>query len=295
MGDKTGIEWTDATWNPLAGCTPVSEGCRNCYAATMAYRLAAMGQEKYKGTVKIASDGRKVFNGHINLAPEVLEQPLRWKKPRRIFVNSMSDPFHAAVPDSYIERVFQAMTQAHWHTFQVLTKRPERMRQLMTAWGQPPANIWLGTSVENQAAADERIPHLLATPAVVRFLSCEPLLGPVELTPWLWEEAGPGWAGRNPSPDLSWVIVGGESGPKARPMHPDWARGLRDQAQAAGVAFHFKQHGEWASWPDAVPFNEKTQCYQFPGTDTPHLPVYRVGKHAAGRILDGLTWDEFPE
>lgn len=316
MGDKSGIEWTDATWNPLAGCTPVSAGCRNCYAASMALRLEAMGQAKYAGTAKRVGDGRAVFTGKINLDEGALTIPFRWTRPRRIFVNSMSDLFHEAVPDEWIHRVYTVMEGAERHTFQVLTKRPERMAQY-TQWRyadvEPPPNIWHGTSVEDQATADERIPHLLQVPSRVRFLSCEPLLGPVDLSEWFdagHESGGPaGWVG-DPV-EISWVIVGGESGGKARPMHPQWARSLRDQCVAAGVSFHFKQHGEWvseAARPHGVPSNsvepERVRWLGFDGT-TRHLGamekrpddvlVFRAGKAAAGRSLDGRTWDEVPQ
>lgn len=261
MSDKTRIEWTDATWNPVTGCTKVSEGCDHCYAETIAHRFA--GTAAYP-------------NGFdVTLRPERLDQPLRWRRPRRIFVNSMSDLFHKDVPDEYIARVFAVMALAPQHTFQVLTKRPGRMRSLFTSvdfWRtvgyicddagnpdvapdrlHPAPNVWLGVSVENQKWADVRIPELLATPAAVRFLSCEPLLGPVDLAPWLWEgvkqptDYGTGVEyDVAPSYALDWVIVGGESGAGARPMHPAWARSLRDQCTAAGVPFLFKQWGEWA-------------------------------------------------
>ena len=249
MADTTKIEWSDSTWNPIGGCTRVSEGCRNCYAEIMAARFSDPGQWGHglarrvtlpDGTTDHRWTGKMVLHDHR------LDQPLRWKKPRRIFVNSTSDLFHENVPDEWIDRVFAVMALAPQHTFQVLTKRPARARDYMLAvgrcrswlyesppvaanpsvrWRMPLPNVWLGTSVEDQATADARIPHLLATPAAVRFLSCEPLLGPV-------------------TPDLTrihWVIVGGESGPGARPMHPDWARGLRDQCEVAGVAFFMKQ------------------------------------------------------
>jgi protein gp37 len=279
MGDKTGIEWTDATWNPVTGCTHVSTGCDHCYAASLASgRLAHL--PAYEG---LAEDGK--FNGTIRLLPERLDQPLRWKKPRMIFVNSMSDLFHDGIPDAYIGTVFDVMARATQHTFQVLTKRPGRMRSLLSRWTvdgiqtdpgylfpphrpvgsattkaplwTPPPNVWLGTSAEDQKWADVRIPQLLGTPAAVRFVSAEPLLGPIDLGLEFDFQRR-----------LDWVIVGGESGNGARPMHPDWARSIRDQCTAAGVAFLFKQAGEvlageWrckskkgtdpAEWPEDFP------------------------------------------
>ena len=313
MSDNTKIEWADATWNPVRGCEKVSEGCRNCYAARMAARFSGEGQP-YEGLAEMTPHGPR-WTGDVQLVPEVLDQPLKWRKPRRIFVNSMSDLFHPDVPDEFIAAVFGVMAAAHWHTFQILTKRPERMKkwfewvenkpvgtdgrlfpQFICAYKArdvlddeqfdfarfrewPLSNVWLGVSVENQRAADERIPLLLQTPAAVRFLSCEPLLGPVMLT-GLGKRcygcaAGVPHRCRNVLVD--WVIVGGESGPGARPMHPDWVRSIRDQCKAAEVPFFFKQWGEWKlSWMAGE--------YQW----------MRVGKKAAGRLLDGRTWDELP-
>lgn len=310
MATNSAIEWTNATWNPLAGCTPVSEGCRNCYAASMALRLEAMGQAKYAGTAKRVGDGRAVFTGQINLDEAALDIPRRWRKGRRIFVNSMSDLFHEAVPPGFIYRVFQVMAETPQHTYQLLTKRPENIMPTLklygiggaTAHGRPwPANVWIGTSVEHQRAADERIPHLLQVPAVVRFLSCEPLIGLVNLTPWLtccpscgaprkyvsctYCEACPDVRG------VSWIIAGGESGPQARPMHPAWARSLRDQATAAGIAFHFKQWGEHSPYYEAV----EPATGDLVMREYAQGAVRRIGKRAAGRLLDGRTWDEFPQ
>ena len=230
---KSSIEWTESTWNPLTGCTKISPGCKNCYAARMARRLKAMGNPNYR-------------NGFaLTLHEHVLEYPLRWKKPQMIFVNSMSDLFHEDVPESFIQRVFAVMRQAHWHTFQVLTKRAERLAELdpLIDW---PSNVWMGVSVENQDYTF-RIDHLRRTHAHVRFLSLEPLLGPLTL-----DLAG-----------IHWVIVGGESGPKARPMDPAWVEGIRQQCAVAGVPFFFKQWGG-------------------------------VRKKQAGRLLHGRTWDEMP-
>lgn len=283
MGAQSKIEWTDATWNPVTGCTKVSEGCRNCY---MARTVPRFGQDPWK----------------VVLHPERLHHPITWKRPRRIFVNSLSDLFHEDVPDEFILECLTVMAIAKRHTFQVLTKRPDRMRKLLSKWGAediylywhsfsgepreiyswPLPNVWFGVSIENQETADERIPLLLQTPAEVRFISAEPLLGPVDLSRPLKfydiakverrlldpvEKAVP--IGRDKA--IGWVIAGGESGPGARPMHPDWVRSIRDQCQAAGVPFFFKQWGEYD-----------------------HRNI-RVGKKEAGSMLDGREHKEWPE
>jgi protein gp37 len=330
VADKSSIEWTDATWNPVTGCTKVSLGCDHCYAERIV--------ERFKG--------KGAFE-NVTLNEERLEAPLRWRKPRRVFVNSMSDLFHESVPDRYIADVFAVMALAKQHTFQVLTKRHGRMRSLLRrkafrtgvqraalkrAGGEAPwlvepwwplRNVWLGVSVEDQKWADIRVPALLDTPAAVRFLSCEPLLGPVDLAQSLalWQ---PGddqpWKGnRLPARDiLHWVIVGGESGPGARPMHPDWARSLRDQCAAAGVPFFHKQNGAWIE----AERDTATHLLQVDGylvdrknatVDNPYgegsglaqdlvdrghpgwVRVRRVSKHDAGRELDGSTHDGYPE
>lgn len=306
MSDDSKIEWTDATWNPVTGCTKVSPGCDHCYAETFA--------ERWRGT-----PGHHFENGFdVTLRPERLQQPLRWKRPRRVFVNSMSDLFHDSVPDDYIAQVFAVMGAARQHTFQVLTKRHARMRSLlsspdfartvvtwegatMRAQGQrgivpaeqwPLPNVWLGVSVENQKWADIRIPALLATPAATRFLSCEPLLGPVDI----WGQGGdrvaagvyalpdpPEYDGGEPVCQdhgvercrqgcrfVDWVIVGGESGPGARPMEADWARALVEHCTAAEVPVFVKQlgavagrslgagskGGDWDAWPDDLRVRE---------------------------------------
>lgn len=249
MAQNSSIEWTDATWNPVAGCAPVSPGCLNCYAARMALRLERVGgdtAEKYRGTAKRARDGRPVFSGRINLDYEALEIPLRWRKPRRIFVNSMSDLFHDAVPLEFIQRVFAIMERCEWHQFQVLTKRPERAAELASElpW---PKNVWMGTSVEN-AMYTHRAVTLKEVPAQVRFLSIEPLLGRIR---------------RLPLENIHWVIVGGESGPGARPMESSWVIEIKEQCQVHGVAFFFKQWGG-------------------------------VQKSRTGRELEGRTWDQMP-
>lgn len=237
---STEISWTDETWNPTVGCSRVSPGCDNCYAI----RVAARGmQDAHRGLTR---DGD--WTGEVRCLPDRLDTPLRWKKPRRVFVDSMSDLFHPDVPEKFIADVFDVMA-CHGpiarHTFQVLTKRPQRMRAILARWaadegyvGAP--NVWLGTSIENQRYADMRIPHLLATPAVVRFLSVEPLLGPVDLYAAL-DPLGIG--GRWTLSDLDWVIVGGESGSGARPMQPGWAEQIVAQCQEAGVAVFVKQLG----------------------------------------------------
>lgn len=265
MGDKSAIQWTDATWNPLAGCTPVSDGCRNCYAASMALRLEAMGQAKYAGVARrVKSDGRAVFTGKVNLDHAALEIPLGWKRPRRIFVNSMSDLFHEAVPDHFILEVFAMMERCPQHIFQVLTKRPERMADWVRKhrdWIEYAAgageyvrrygHVWCGTSVEHQAAADERIPWLLHVPARIRFLSCEPLLGAITFRPRAESVADMlrlMETGEASEPTMlhgiHWLIAGAESGHGARPMDEGWVRGLRDQCQSSGTAFFYKQNAD---------------------------------------------------
>lgn len=281
MGDNTGIEWTDATWNPVTGCAKVSQGCKHCYAERDWGRLQHL--PAYAG---------RAFTD-VRTHADRLDQPLRWKKPRRIFVNSMSDLFHPDIHEDFIGMCFRTMARAPQHTFQVLTKRAERMQSLLThpkmrgyvesvtpQWPLP--NVWLGVSVEDQAAADERIPLLLDTPAAVRWISAEPLLASINLAEH-GLHGGPG--------QLDWVVVGGESGPKAWPMHPAWARSLRDQCAAAGVPFLFKQWGEWA--PDAAHgIAYEGVCCNW-GGDYDNA-VERVGKKLAGRLLDGVLHDGYP-
>lgn len=311
---KSKIEWTDETWNPVSGCTKVSDGCKHCYAERHWPRLSAPGQPYA---------GRKFTD--VACHPERMTQPLHWKKPRRVFVNSMSDLFHESIPFEFIARAFRIMWETPEHTYQILTKRPERMREyceLQTdqkSWPLP--NVWLGVSVENQETANERIPILLKTSAAVRWISAEPLLGPVDVyggdpDPRLdGAVAGPGvslepfWDanGRGPYPGIDWVVVGGESGPRARATNPIWVRSLRDQCTAAGVPFFFKQWGEWApgddieangiapiGWYESEPSDGGVPCHTWL-TATP-IPedVYRVGKRAAGRLLDGREWSEYP-
>ncbi len=378
MGETT-IEWTDSTWNPVVGCTRVSEGCRNCYAERMSGRLAAMAAADVKAgrdpgakaayqrvvqhqvrvlvrpsisndfaesggvSVPVATEdsvpvGR--WSNEVAMVADALEIPFGWRKPRRVFVCSMGDLFHEKVPFDYIDEVFAVMALCQQHTFQVLTKRPDRMAEyLKDASGRcvgdsgrcivrgtvlqpgtslsrikwPLLNVWLGTSVENQAAADVRIPELVKCPAAVRFLSCEPLLGPVDLSVWC-------------NRAIQWVIAGGESGPGARPMHPGWARQIRDQCVGAEIPFFFKQWGEWIGISQSVSTGEpvfqvlgdrKNKINEAPawanggtcidnsgkvfkvGADFtsatyPVALVHLVGKGKAGRILDGQVWDQFP-
>ena len=301
MSDKTRIEWTDATWNPTTGCNKVSPGCKHCYAERDWARLSANPATRYYG---------RAFTD-VQCHDDVLPLPLRWAKRRRIFVNSMSDLFHDAVPTDFIDEVFAVMARAERHTFQVLTKRPERMRaylsdidledRLSDIWREklwfpeewslmlPLSNVWLGVSVEDQAAADARIPLLLQTPAAVRWISAEPLLGHVYLDSD-WIESRPGAHGA-----IDWVVVGGESGLNAQPMHPGWARSLRDRCALAGVPFLFKQWSEWGQGFDCV---EETRSV--PGHLLKFFPELnrtftRISKKAAGRLLDGVLHDAYPE
>jgi protein gp37 len=234
MAEHSGIEWTESTWNPLTGCTKISPGCKHCYAERMAYRLKAMGQVNYA-------------NGfELTLHEAVLEKPLGWKKPQMIFVNSMSDLFHKDVPVDFVLKAFDVMKRAHWHQFQVLTKRADRLAELspQLEWAD---NIWMGVSVET-AMYKTRIDHLRSTGAKIKFLSLEPLIRPL---------------GELNLDGINWVIVGGESGPGARPIMTEWVTDIRDQCLAAGVPFFFKQWGG-------------------------------VQKKKTGRILEGRTWDEMP-
>jgi len=387
MSDQSSIEWTDATWNPVSGCTRVSAGCDHCYAVAQSHMRGANPmpamQRKYAGLTVLNRSGDRHFNGTVRTDDASLKAPFKWAKGRRVFVNSMSDLFHRDVPFEFIDKVFAVMALCPQHTFQILTKRPERMAEYLNSksrdLGQGPhldtgfaidaamhkmadgpysfdecdpkywplPNVWLGTSVENQAAADERIVHLLKSPAAVRFLSGEPLLGAVDLDVYLFGESGPGSPRDGHS--ISWVIVGGESGPGARPMHPDWARFIRDQCVAAGVPFFFKQWGEWrpessAGWwksstekiypqrgiamlrdgriaIEELPAREQIQRRKVAGQPMPSSFVrdpdalrefdryceskgarpnpgyqwlFKSGKHLAGRLLDGRTWDQFP-
>jgi protein gp37 len=241
------IEWTEATWNPIAGCSIVSPGCTNCYAMRMAARLQAMGMAKYVGTTR-KSGKRQVWTGRVNVDKAALAAPLSWKKPQRIFVNSMSDLFQDKANEAFIKRVWRVMEQAHWHSFQVLTKRPQRMLEILSKSDFPLLpNVWLGTSVESEEYLD-RIELLRRVPAHIRFVSFEPLLGPIvdpDLT------------------DIHWAIVGGESGPRARPMEVWWVEHLREACERQRVAFFFKQWGG-------------------------------KRKKQTGRMLRGRTYDDYP-
>lgn len=347
----TKIEWCDTTWNPVTGCQKVSDGCKNCYAERVFNRMEANPKTP-------AYHGRKFTD--VQCHEDKLNEPLHWKKPRRVFVNSMSDLFHKDVSDGWILRIFDIMRRCQQHTFKILTKRPERMKQWferfsdlegepiepqlvrgpeetrkahpsgrgqmfaeyletlgacppdgcawptfdwmggMQRWPQEPTwiwpNVWLGVSVEDQATADTRIPILLQTPAAVRFVSYEPALGPIDLSDVdgcdvMSPNNDPFWEGVGRPYHLDWVIAGGESGPNARPSHPDWFRSVRDQCQEAGVPFFFKQWGEYMpqeriSWMGAEPIEScKAEIL---------MAVCRVGKQCAGRLLDGREWNEFP-
>jgi protein gp37 len=390
MADKSPIEWTDATWNPIVGCSIVSPGCTHCYAMKMAGRIEAMGGAKhYAGTTKKAN-GNTVWTGKVAMARDhILLQPLAWRAPRRIFVNSMGDLFHEDVPDAWIDKVFAVMALAPQHTFQVLTKRAKRMREYMTerwqpapahrlewaggdaidipaetkgedredqvraacepfleklslvdtdnddlwtedgnakamTWQWPLANAWLGVSAERQQEADERVPELLTTPAAVRFVSAEPLLGPIDFTAictghyfidalrgFKYHDAPEGVHSATEScAKLDQIIVGGESGPQARPMHAQWPRWIRNDCGDAGTAFFFKQWGEWtpgenvqrqsgivqtAEWFAHKWMFSSENLARTDGHIDDEPDLYRVGKKAAGRLLDGVEHNAMPE
>lgn len=278
MGDKSKIEWTDATWNCLRGCSRVSEGCRNCYAERVAARFSGAGQP-YEGlAIRHVGSVEPRWTGKVRFIPEHLTDPIRWRKPRRVFVNSMSDIFHESIPTETVLQIFEVMALAKRHTFQILTKRPARMKYLLT-YGEkmecesaehhrllctmPLSNVWLGVSVEDQKTADERIPLLLETPAAVRWASYEPALGPVDFHRWTsyscsacgsvvdidkryWTPVCPQHGDVKARRPLDWIVAGGESGPGARPSNPEWFRKVRDDCQTAGVPFFFKQWGGWS-------------------------------------------------
>lgn len=347
-----GIVWCDVTWNPLRGCSRVSEGCRNCYAERVASRFSGPGMH-YEGLAEMRN-GKPRWTGKLKLVEEHLGDPLRWRKQRRVFVNSMSDLLHESVPDEWIDRIFAVMALASRHTFQILTKRPARMLEYLThpdrfdlvesaIWsglppekrpdldqiGWPLPNVWLGVSIEDQRAANARIPMLLQTPAAVRFVSCEPLLENVDLCNVTVGERSFADAlsgvdlDRTPplhsvhAPRIDWVIVGGESGRNARPMHPDWARSLRDQCRSSNVAFFLKQWGAYIVPEDGAPACRICGCTEHNACDggchwlEPDLcsrckgrparsgdrPVKyrRASKMEAGRMLDGREWNEFPK
>lgn len=353
---ETAIEWTERSWNPIVGCSIVSPGCTNCYAMKMARRIELMGTAAHYAGLTQQTKAGAVWTGKLALAPEhVLTEPLRRKKPTTWFVNSMGDLFHEDVPDAWIDQVFAVMARCPQHTFQVLTKRAGRMRAYLSpppsvagasmqdrlwsiyhamAGKHPPAwplpNVWLGVSAEDQRRADERVPDLLATPAAVRFVSAEPLLGPIYFRHFRCDES------YSPDSDphndldaltgevsnlavrhterrakLDWIIVGGESGQGARPMHPAWARRIRDQCAAAGTAFFFKQWGEWRAddvrgakvsqlgWLRSdgrlEPWAHKMDM-DAPNTERIRWSaIAKVGKKRAGRLLDGAEHNAMPE
>ncbi|WP_242892610.1 DUF5131 family protein [Actinomadura litoris] len=349
MTDNTKIEWADTTWNPTLGCDRISAGCDNCYAIGQAHirarnphpRIAAA----FTGLTERTEQGTD-WTGRINLLPDRLDQPMHWRKSRRIFVNSLSDLFHQDVPEDFIAQVWTVMGATPQHTYQILTKRHARMRSVVRriAWRTPTTeerrrgihhaqayvqpnedlndhiglprvlpNVWLGISAEDQKRADLRVPALLDTPAAVRWVSAEPLLGPLDLTrisrarnqqPELaWDVLGrrygvPGrWeAPMNSNAGLDWVVTGGESGPRARPADPNWFRSLRDQCQAAGVAYLHKQNGEWAPTGQVGIgcIDDRERLAGPPDERGFREVIRRVGKKAAGRELDGQIWDEYP-
>jgi protein gp37 len=351
MADTTNISWTDATWNIITGCTLVDEGCRNCYAAHLAANWPALARHPSRaGLARNNADGVAKFTGEVRFNEQWLDQPLRWRKPRRIFVCAHGDLFHESVPDDWIDRVFAVMALCPQHSFQVLTKRPDRARAylanrndgrsnaiavkiidllidgkisglisesnypfyepadeelpLLRQW--PLANVWMGTFISDQASAKARIPDLLRTPAAVRFVSAEPLLGQVNLrridmtdghTAELDALTGKVWYPGNCGESsqtflrakLDWVITGGESGKNARPAHPDWFRSLRDQCVAAGVPFHFKQWGAWGP-DDAIPVETTGQRKLLSDGNL----MIRAGTKHTGHLLDGVAWKQFP-
>lgn len=278
MGDRSLIEWTDATWNPVTGCTKVSKGCKHCYAERLWNRLSTNPSAK-------SYFGRDFTD--VSCHAERLDQPMRWSRPRKVFVNSMSDLFHPDVPMEFIEQVFISMARCPQHTFQLLTKRPERMLEYMdrvarsghlglgkrgwpwgeTAWPLP--NVWMGASAEDQPSFDGRWAVLKLVPAAVRWVSLEPLLGAINLPQSV--------AGGS---QLQWVVVGGESGPKARQMDPMWARALRDQCQAFGIDFFFKQWGAKRAKDESADIDDGGLSDR--------------GQRVAGRLLDGRTWNAMP-
>lgn len=350
MADNTKIEWADATVNAINGCSVTSPGCTHCYAMKLAG--TRMKTHPTREGLTVESKAGPVWKGEVRLHEPALLQPLSWSKPRRIFWNAHGDPFHPAVPDEWIDRIFAVAALTPQHTHMILTKRSKRMREYFTkvrvcdgvcdsmsiVWDvaqnmaiehglldryQPTIrvlpNVWLGVSVEDQTRADERIPDLLATPAAVRFLSCEPLLGEVDLTRIDFGcehlDALAGYSSLKGSESdlndigndgIDWVIAGGESGPGARPMHPDWARSLRDQCAAAGVPFHFKQWGEWRDRGGHVPIPTRNHqshiCYldKDSGKCKPNPnrfsdeTMIKLGKGKSGRLLDGVEHNDMP-
>lgn len=332
MGEKTKIEWCDATWNPWEGCSKVSPGCANCYAEARNHRYGMdnWGKGKPRRRTSAANwkkplkwnryatcscdSGDTLVGGFCNYCGERTRSP-------RVFCASLADWLDDEVPIEWLADLLKLIHDTPNLDWLLLTKRPGNWHERINGaaqhldrtghidiasrvywWtdisgsGIPPANVWIGTTVENQEFADKRIPELLKIPAKVRFLSCEPLLGPVDIEDYLDDIVDGGYVlGSAP---IHWVIAGGESGPNARPMNPGWSKSLRDQCQAACVPFFFKQWGEWSPNGDEKNWTPKTPLHQFP-IETPtefarFCPVYRVGKKAAGRLLDGKEWSEFP-
>lgn len=342
MGDKSAIEWTDATWNPIRGCSRVSEGCRNCYAERTAVRHVSRrdpgggdgspGAGPYAGLVKSTPTGPR-WTGEVRFVEGALALPPQWRMPRRIFVNSMSDLHHERVEVAWLRRITEVMIGTPRHTYQILTKRPERMRAWWetVAWhenGDPrkplhrgaPPWVWLGVSVEDQPTLTARGPILAETPAAVRFISYEPALGRADFAEALgvwWNHTAGTWERTEPSMRTGrrwcdWLIAGGESGPGARPPHPDWFRSVRDQCVAASVPFFFKQWGEYGEVPkredgpgrlvrsgDVVVTPDGRRAPVERGSlncalEGEGIPMRRYGKKAAGHLLDGREWREFP-
>lgn len=332
MGDRTGIEWTDATWNPIRGCTTVSEGCRNCYAMGVAARFSQPGQP-YEGLARMTNRGPK-WTGAIRKVDTHLALPLKWQRPRMVFVNSMSDLFHAGVPDEYIAAIIGVMAFAERHTFQVLTKRPQRMLDFLSRttlascliaaarYKLPPRtvrdeavealvervqwplrNVWWGVSAEDQDTADERVPLLLQTPAAVRWVSAEPLLGPIDFHRLKLGPHGPyhdalsgsaGWR------SLDWIVVGGESGrlgTGVRPMHPDWPAAIQRDCARFGVPFFFKQWGNWAppgaAADSAAIAGAKVDLVGCPAGGGTAV-MTETGKRSSGALLHGREWKQYP-
>lgn len=305
MGN-TKIEWAEKTWNPITGCTKISPGCANCYAERMSKRLAG----------RCGYDKDNPFQ--VTLHVDRLDEPLKWRKPQMVFVCSMGDLFHELVPFPQIKEIWNIMAKAQKHTFLVLTKRSKRMLEF-TQWmagadhistAEWPRNVWLGVTAENQEKANERIPILLQIPAAKRFVSVEPMLGSVDLEDWFESSQFCNACGsvqletddtscrrcgdirtRPGKNGLDWVICGGETGPGARPMHPDWARSLRDQCVSAGVPFFFKQQGEWGY----TPYGNRKGMNPYESIRLNGDLLFRCGKKFAGRNLDGREWNERPE
>ena len=321
----TNIIWTDETWNVSGGCVPVSAGCVHCAAARSAQRCVGFGNAKYNGLV---DKGR--WTGEVRLYPGELEKPLHWKQPRRIFVDFMSDLFFGTeadriccekhnvpfnpVPFEFIDKVIDVIENCPQHTFQILTKRHERMFEYFNGLGKHfllscLPNLWFGVTAENQEMADKRIPILLQIPAAVRFVSIEPMLGVVDLhhikdktvanTQITFNSLSrKGGISYKDGIGLDWVILGGESGPGARPMHPDWARSVRDQCEAAGVPFLFKQWGAWVPKDHFVNCNweqSRTSCLPRTIVFEHGMKFFNVGKKKAGRLLDGKEHNGYPK